>query len=52
MWKFYEDHKKVDLIKTVPIQLGNIENSGFNFSSIEAYLILLIYKTKAEGNKY
>ena len=49
IWKFYEDHKKVDMIKTLPIPLGTLQNSGFLFSSEEAYLILLIYKTEFEG---
>ncbi len=49
IWKFYEDHKKVDMIKTLPIPLVSLQNSGFLFSSEEAYLILLIYKTEFEG---
>ena len=37
------------MIKTLPVPLGTIQNSGFIFSSEEAYLILLIYKTEFEG---
>jgi len=50
IWKFYEDHKKVDMIKTLPVPLATLQNSEFMFSSEEAYLILLIYKSDAEEN--
>lgn len=48
IWRFYEDHKKVDMIKTLPVHLGKLATSGFSFSSEESYLILLIYKSEAE----
>ena len=48
IWRFYEDHKKVDMIKTLPVPLANLHNSGFSFSSEECYLILLIYKSDSE----
>ncbi len=37
------------MIKTLPVPLASMQNSGFNFSSDEAYLILLVYKTEFEG---
>ena len=36
-------------MKSSPVQLHNLQNSGFFFSQEETYLILLIYKAGTEG---
>eukprot|EP00347_Sterkiella_histriomuscorum_P011735 403371304 len=49
IWKFSEDKRKFDSVKSTPVQLHNLQNSGFFFSSEDAYLILLVYKAGSEA---
>ena len=51
IWRFTEDKRKFENVKSHPVPLHNIQNSGFFFSSEEAYLLLLIYKAGSEGKQ-
>lgn len=45
IWRFFDDRKKYDIIKTAAVPLNRLPETGFCFSSEEAYLVLFIYKS-------
>ena len=49
IWKFTEDKRKFENVRSSPVQLNNLKETGFYFSSSEAYLLLLIYRSGTEG---
>lgn len=46
IWKFYKTDS--GQIKSKPVSLHNLEQTGFMFSSTEAYLVLLVYRSNTK----
>ena len=46
IWRFYKNEH--DQIKSKPVPLHNLEQTGFVFSSAEAYLVLLVYRANTK----